>query len=87
MTYAKMDVASNDDSLTEVEKYFVIHTDRELPQKLEDRENVRIFGTHSQVLLSDILGVIGKVDNSAVPSEESGQVWRSVTNLFSHYVR
>ena len=50
MTAAKMDVASNDDSLTEIGKYFailifVIHTDREIPRKLQDRENFSVYGT------------------------------------------
>ena len=44
-----MDVASNDDSLTEIGKYFaiLIFADsywREIPRKLEDRENFRVYG-------------------------------------------
>ena len=63
MTAAKMDVASNDDSLTEIGKYFaiLIFADSYYPRKLEDRENFRVYGNfyfrihHFKLSLDNVL--------------------------------
>ena len=60
VTAAKMDVASNDNSLTEIQKYFVIlisriHNDREISQKLEDRKNFRIYSMRAEKFFVGVL--------------------------------